>query len=89
MYEKFKRWLASLFGYTVISEQKIIEQQYKDLTRRIFYARSLNELILAQLELKAFIRYVDSLGNPYWAKGRVEAAKRYWHKRYALWKSRG
>lgn len=89
MYEKFKRWLASIFGYTTVSEQQIVEEMYKDLSKKIFFAKTLMELINAQQELKAFINYVERLGNPPWARGKVQAVTRYWNKRYRLWKLRG
>ena len=55
----------------------------------MFYARTLNDLMIVHQELKALKNYVERIGNPSWATGRIQALNRYWHKRYALWKSRG
>lgn len=89
MYEKFKLWLASIFGYNVVSEQDIVQERYEQLSRKLFHAKTLNDLMIAQQELKTLKNYVERIGDPYWARGRMQALNRYWHKRYALWKSRG
>ncbi len=89
MYEKFKRFLAFVFGYTAVSEQQIVEEKYKELLKTIFFATTLTELLSARQDLKAFRNHIERLGNPPWARGKVQVVVRYWNKKYRLWKSRG
>ena len=89
MYEKFKRWLKRFLKYTSYSEILELEEQYKNLINKIFYARTLSEFMVAHYDLKDFKKAVEDIGSPPWAKSKLQTATHYWNKRYKMWKARG
>jgi hypothetical protein len=89
MYEVIKHYLKKWFGQS-LSEKEILFVEFEIIVKELNEAITLAQLFNVRTKISAYTQAVKHIGNPPWAKNKVNILSAHWNRRYRLWKkSRG
>ena len=82
----FKRLWNKLFPIPQKTNKELIQEEYELVMNKIIAAKTLSDLMDAQKTMIVFLNRLTRMGNPSWARGKEQFVKRYWTKKYNIWK---